>query len=110
MKNQPTKGQLAGIHKFYETDHIQMKDKIIHLHFSFGTCDWFIAEFDGEDTFFGFVILNDDLEMAEWGYISFEFLKIINLCDQQVEHDPEWKIRKASEVERICEAQRWEEK
>ena len=109
MENLPTKKQLAGIPKFYETDHINVKDKIIHLHFSFGTCDWFIAEFDGEDTFFGFVILNDDLEMAEWGYISLSDLKSININNQQVERDPNWGIKKASEVEKICEAQRWED-
>ncbi|MFH2059653.1 MAG: DUF2958 domain-containing protein [Pseudomonadota bacterium] len=108
MKNEPTKGQLSKIPKFYETDDIQMQDKIIYLHFTFATCDWFIAEFDGGDAFFGFVILNDDLEMAEWGYVSFDFLKMVNINNQQVENDPDWQIRKASEIERICEAQRWE--
>lgn len=108
MENEPIKEQLTGIPKLYETDHIQMKDKIIHLHFAFGTCDWFIAEFDGKDTFFGFAILNNDLEMAEWGYISFDFLKVVKINNQQVENDPDWKIRKASEVEKICKAQRWD--
>ena len=108
MENEPIKEQLTGIPKLYETDHIQMKDKIIHLHFAFGTCDWFIAEFDGRDTFFGFAILNNDLEMAEWGYISFDFLKVVNINNQQVEHDSDWKVRKASEVEKICEAQKWD--
>ena len=36
-----------------------------------GGCDWYITEFDGDDLFFGFAILNSDYEMAEWGYISF---------------------------------------
>jgi len=108
MKNQPTNEQLDEIPGLYETDDIQMKDKIIYLHFTFGACDWFVAEFNGNDTFFGFVILNDDYEMAEWGYISFESLKKVNINNQQIEHDHNWKIRKALEVEKINNAQRWE--
>jgi hypothetical protein len=110
MENYPTKEQLNEIPKLYETDHIRMKDKMIYLYFSFATCDWFISEFDGKDTFFGFVILNDDLEMAEWGYISYDFLKVVNINNQQVEYDSDWKIRKASDVERICQAQKWGKK
>jgi Protein of unknown function (DUF2958) len=107
MKNEPTKEMLNEIPNLYETDDIQLEDKIIHLHFFLGGCDWYVAEFDGEDTFFGFVVLNDDLEMAEWGYISFGEIKAIDVYGLQVEYDTHWQIRKASEIGRICEAQRW---
>ena len=67
MWNVPTAEQLATIPKLNETEHIPMKDKIIQFHFSIGGCDWFISDFDGKDTLFGFVILHEDLQMAEWG-------------------------------------------
>ena len=107
MENEPTKEQLSSVPKLHETDHIQMKDKMIYLHFFFGTCDWFIAEFDGKETFFGFAILNGDIEMAEWGYISFDSLKAIEINARQVENDSGWKVKKSSEVEKICVAQKW---
>ena len=55
----------------YETENVAEGDKLICLYCFLGGCDWFIAEYDGDDTFFGFAIINSDYEMAEWRYISF---------------------------------------
>ena len=79
MWNEPSKERLAKIPKLYETEETPLQEKLIHLHFFIGACDWFIAEFDGEDVFWGFAILNQDYEMAEWGYFSFNELKSINI-------------------------------
>ena len=79
MWNTPTKQQLDRIPRLYETEHITAEDKMIFLHFFLGTCDWYIAEYDGGDLFFGFAILNSDYEMAEWGYISFAEMKSISV-------------------------------
>ena len=49
-------------------------DKLIHLHFFIGGCDWYICEYDGDDLFWGYAYLNDP-QNAEWGYISFPELK-----------------------------------
>jgi hypothetical protein len=65
MWNEPSRERLAKIPRLYETENVRLQDKLIHLHFFIGACDWFIAEFDGEDVFWGFAILNDDYEMAE---------------------------------------------
>ena len=104
MWNEPSKEKLAKIPRLYETENIPLKDKIIHLHFFISGCDWYIAEFDGEDLFWGFAILNNDLQNAEWGYISFRELKDIKV-DGWLEIDCEleelWKVRKASEIEKI---------
>ena len=43
--------------------------------FFIGGCDWYVAEYDGDDLFFGYAILNNDTECAEWGYVSFRELK-----------------------------------
>ena len=67
MWNEPSKERLEKIPRLYETEDTRLQDKLIHLHFFIGGCDWYIGEYDGEDLFWGFAILNEDYEMAEWG-------------------------------------------
>jgi hypothetical protein len=110
MWNIPTKERLDRIPKLYETEHIPLKEKLIHLNFFIGGCDWYIAEFDGKDLFWGFAILNNDLEMAEWGYISFSELKSIKVngwLEVDCELKEYWKTLPAKEIERIRIAQGW---
>jgi hypothetical protein len=102
MWNEPNPKQLSRIPRLYETESIPRKDKFIHLHFFIGGCDWFIAEYDGEDLFWGYAILTNDQEMAEWGYISFKELKKIRIppgieIDCEIFNTP----RKASQIDRI---------
>jgi hypothetical protein len=110
MWNIPNKERLETIPKLYETDHISLKNKKIYLHFFLGNCDWFACEFDGDDRFFGFAVLNGDLQMAEWGMFSFSELKSIRI-DGRFEVDCEaesfWRIRPSRHVKLICEAQGW---
>ena len=108
MWNTPTAGQLAQIPGLYATENTPVQDKIIHLHFFFAGSDWFIAEFDGEDIFFGFAVLNNDLFNAEWGYISFSELKEIRLSGFEIDNDLHWQPCRAGEVVTICEAQGWQ--
>jgi len=103
MWNTPTKEQLAEIPQFYTTDFIPIQCKKIFLHFFIGGCDWYVAEYDGDDRFFGFAILNDDFEMAEWGYFSFNDLKSIRIGYVEVDCDLHWQIKRASEIERIVQ-------
>ena len=103
MWNIPSKERLDGIPRIYETEHIPLKDKLIYLHFLIGGCDWFVAEYDGEDLFFGYAILWDH-EYAEWGYFSFGELKEVKIdgwLEVDCETEENWKIRKASEIEVI---------
>ena len=76
MLNLPPQAVLNSIPPLYASEEAQtpIADVIIHLHFFVAGCDWWIAEYDGGDLFFGFVNLNDDL-CAEWGYISYFELK-----------------------------------
>lgn len=101
MWNEPTKEQLNQIPGLYETEHVKTPDKLIFMHFFIGGCDWYVAEFDGEDLFFGFAILNDDHLNSEWGYFSLRELKSIQVGWVQIDHDLHWDVRKASEIERI---------
>ena len=110
MWNTPNKERLDKIPRLYETEEISLKEKMIHLHFFIGDTDFFICEYDGEDTFWGFVVLNGDLEMAEWGYINFSELKSIRIGRGfEVDCDLErfWIVQPAKEVKLICKAQNW---
>jgi len=110
MWNVPSKERLANMPKLYETEKVPLKGKLIHLHFFIGGCDWYIAEFDGDDLFWGFAILNNDFEMAEWGYISFTELKELKIngwLEVDCETEDAWRIRKASEIEKIRMAKEW---
>ena len=110
MWNIPSKERLAKIPKLYETEHIPLKDKMIHLHFFIGGCDWYIAEYDSEDLFWGFACLNGDLQNAEWGYISFRELQDIRIngwLEIDCELEDFWKIRPASEIELMRKANGW---
>ncbi|WP_020586218.1 DUF2958 domain-containing protein [Desulfobacter curvatus] len=102
MKNTPTDAQLATIPGLYQTEHVPTSDKIIHAHFYIGDSHWLIAESDHVDTMFGFCILNGDLEMAEWGYVSFQELKDINVLGlYQVQFDVYRTPKPAGQVDLI---------
>ena len=78
MWNEPTPEQLSKLPRLYQTENIPLKSKPIYLHCFVGGCDWFISEYDGEDLFFGYAIVNDP-DMAEWGYVSFQELKNLKI-------------------------------
>ena len=56
MWNEPSKSQLDNLPSLYATEDVPLKEKKIYLLFFFGGCDWYIAEYDGDDLFWGFVI------------------------------------------------------
>jgi len=108
MWNIPSQARLDRIPRLYETERIPIKDGTIHLHFFLAGCDWYIVEFDGEDLFFGYAILNGDLECAEWGYVSFGELKSLQIGDLEIDCELEqyWNLKKVSDVDKI---QIWED-
>ena len=103
MWNVPSAKRLEKIPRLYETESIPLGDKLIYLHFFIGGCDWYIAEYDGEDLFWGYAILNGDYQNAEWGYISFSELKDIKIGFVEIDCELEdyWKVKKASEIKKI---------
>jgi len=110
MWNEPSTERLSKIPKLYETENIPAREKLLHLHFFIAGCDWYIAEYDGEDIFWGFAILNEDYEMAEWGYISFSELKSLKLMgwlEVDCEIEEAWPVKRATEVAKIRTAQGW---
>jgi len=110
---------LKKIPRLYETEGDKVKEKMIYLHFFVAGSDWYIAEFDGEDTFFGFACLNRWKDLAEWGYISYKELKGLRVEQPiifngkpeviflQVECKADWKVKKAKDSQLIRECQGW---
>lgn len=103
MWNKPTAEELARLPHLYETESTAAADKPIVMHFFFGSCDWYVAEFDGDDTFFGFAVLNGDLQCAEWGYFSLAELDELRFNGFEVDCDLYWQSRPAGRIERIKE-------
>lgn len=102
MWNIPSTEQLALLPRLHETEHIPLEEKIIHMHFFLAGCDWYIAEYDGGDLFWGYVILNNDHQCAEWGYISFSELKDIKINGGlEIDRDLYWLPQKASEIQKV---------
>lgn len=103
MWNTPTRKQLETVPNLYETEKTELIDKLVHLHFFIGGSDWYVVEYDRDDVFFGFVVLNCDYANSEWGYFSFSELKSINVNGFEIDRDLYWEVRKASEVDKIRE-------
>jgi hypothetical protein len=70
-----------------ETDH--MKEHPAVLHYFAGGTDIYVCEWDGEDTLFGFTILNRDYEMAEFGYSSLSEIRSIPIMNL----DYHWEVK-----------------
>jgi len=100
MWNKPTITELKNVPDLYSTEDVSCKDKLIYLHFFIGASDWYIAEVSHEDfdLMFGYCILNGDMEMAEWGYISLSELAAINVRGIEVDRDLYWDITKFSSI------------
>jgi len=106
MWNKPTAKQLEAIPPLYSTEDVPLKEKTVHMHFWIGACDWWAVE-HSDGLFFGFVILNGDYEMAEWGYFSLEELSSVRAGFVEVDRDLHFEPVQAQQIPEICKAQGW---
>lgn len=108
MWNKPSVNELDKLPRFYSTEEVPFKEKLIVMHFFMGGSDWFAAEYDPEEqTFFGFVILNQDYDMAEWGYFSLQELSELKVSYLEVDRDLHWTPTQAQNIAAICKAEGW---
>lgn len=108
MWNKPTEKQLSKVPVFYSTENVLLKEKLVHMHFFIGGSDWYAVEYSPEEgLFFGFAILNNDYEMAEWGYFSLQELSELKMSFLEVDRDLHFDPTKARDIENIRKAQRW---
>lgn len=109
MWNKPTNEELSKIPAFYSAEEVPLKEKVIYMHFFIGGCDWYASEYNPEERiFFGFAILNNDLEMAEWGYFSLDELSDIKAGYVEIDRDLYFVPTKAIDIENIRKAQGWQ--
>lgn len=111
MWHTPSRQRLSRIPKLYETEEIDLQQKLVHLHFSLAGSDWYAVEFDGTDLFWGFVILNGDMENSEWGLFSLkelQSLRVAGFLRVDCEIEGVWVVRPAGEITNIRQAQGWE--
>ena len=103
MWNEPSEKQLEKLPPHYETQNVSADDTLIYMHFFLAGCDWYMAEYDAQQrTFFGYAILNNDLQNAEWGYVSFDELREVRTRQGiEVDRDLYWTPKRASEIEKI---------
>jgi hypothetical protein len=110
MWNEPTKDRLDRVPRLYETEHIPLKEKYVHIHFFIGGCDWYVIEYDGTDIFWGYAILNGDYLNSELGYFSLSELKAIKIngwLEVDCELEEYWNVRPLSEIDKINKARNW---
>ena len=108
MWNKPTENQLSRMPDFYSTESVPLKEKMIYVHFFIGGCDWYAAEYSSEEKcFFGYAILNNDYDMAEWGYFSLRELCDLKIDFVEVDRDLHFTPTEAKDIENIKKAERW---
>jgi len=91
MINVPTMEQLNKLPRLYETENICSEEKIAHLHFTADRCHWWAIEWDGQDTFFGYVLLNGWSHDSEFGYFNLSELLDIKVGGWlEVLNNPFW--------------------
>jgi Protein of unknown function (DUF2958) len=95
--------RLDPIPDLYATESTPLAEKLLHLHFFVGACDWYVAELDGDHRIaFGYVNLGDD-QNAEWGYMDLTEMRGIVVRHPSglpliVERDLDWTPAKAGDV------------
>jgi hypothetical protein len=103
----------------YSTEEIKAEDKQIVMHLFIGGCDWWVCEGDvKEGVLFGYAVLNQDWDNAEWGYASIEELKATRIPTKgrdiktgkeismgyiEVDYDMHWQAIKFSDIPAIHE-------
>ena len=85
-----TKEIISKLPKLYSTGDKAKKDIKVIVKF-FDPCSrwtWFITEYDGEDTFFGYVLSGIDPDFDELGYVSLcELQAVKNKLGLGIERD-----------------------
>ena len=86
----PAAAIVATVPAFYATEDVDLDQKVLHLHYFAGSCDWWVAEYDPETgQAFGYASLGM-AGCAEWGYFGLDQLERINTAGLVIERDLRW--------------------
>jgi hypothetical protein len=97
----PPDQQAAAIPRLYGTEDTAAGEKVLHLHYVAGGCDWWIAEYDpATGAAFGYASLGDPA-CAEWGYLHLPELEQGNAASGLVvvERDLDWTPVRAADAD-----------
>lgn len=92
----PDEATLLAVPPLYATEATPLAEKLLHLHYFVGACDWYVAELDTTQPglAFGYVDLGDPAN-AEWGY--FDLAELASIAAEHpsglrlvVERDLDW--------------------
>ena len=74
-----TKEIRNSLPKLYATEDVPSNEKVAVAKFFYpcGRGTWYATEFDGEDTFFGYVVSMLGTDCDEWGYFSLSELESV---------------------------------
>ena len=92
-----TKENRAKLPALYAEEGTPIDDKMVWVKFfdPCGSWTWYATEFDGEDTFFGYV----DGDFPEWGYFSLNELKSVKgLFGLGIERDMHFKPKRFGDI------------
>ena len=104
MINIPTVEQLSKLPQLYDTENIPPEDKTVHFHFTANQSHWWAIEWNGHDTFFGYVLLNGWTQNAEFGYFNLSELLEVKIGGWlEIVNDPFWIPRPVKDVALIRE-------
>lgn len=103
--------EIAGkLPKLGETDK-PGTDPMVHLKLfsSFGRYTFYVTEFDGEDTLFGYCLSPAGADLDELGYASFAELEQATVLGgvPAIERDCYWDAKPLSECEGVNKGGRW---
>ncbi|MFJ2745468.1 DUF2958 domain-containing protein [Streptomyces sp. NPDC087440] len=96
----PSVEEVASIPPLYATENTPAADKVVHLHYSVGRCDWYIAEVDPESlTAFGWAEVSPGC--GEWVYSNLAEMEGLNAQGYVIERDVTFEPVRAGDVPRI---------
>ena len=96
---------IENMPRTYETEKLQTKDKVVHLHYFRGSVDAWVVERDMGDSkyqaeigpqhqaFGAITMINESIGDSEWGYFSIQ-----ELIENGIELDLHWTPKTVKEV------------
>lgn len=93
MSVDPWTGRAVPMPALYATERQPAAQKVLHVHYFVGGCDWWVAEYDpATGTAFGYACLGDP-DLAEWGYVDLPELEALTVHGGLVvvERDLHWR-------------------
>lgn len=96
----PPKADAARVPGLYATEHVDLADKVLHLHYFTSAADWYVAEMDPETgVAFGYADLG--FGCGEWGYFDLCEMAVLTANYLGVERDCHWTPTKAGAVDKV---------